>query len=220
MGEGNAIGPYSVIADGTRLGNHNWIGPHVVVGSPPQHRTVSHRHEWIEPSGAVDWGVEIGSHCVIREFTAVQSGTKSVTQIGSGCFIMDKVHIAHDCAIGDHVTVAPGVVFGGHTRIGTGTNVGINASTHQFVSIGPGAMIGMGAVVLEDVECLAVVAGVPAKLRSVNRVGMQRLGFTSGDIARMSEALQNRESPDAAVAIAEIADEYLRRTLANEAFGA
>lgn len=211
LGEGNIIGPYSVIADGTKMGSYNWVGSHVVLGSPPEHRTVLHMAEWIDGGEGLAAGVEIGSHCVIREFTAVQRGISGPTQIGSRCFIMDKVHVAHDCKIGDFVTLAPGVAFGGHTDVGTGANVGINASTHQFAQIGPGAMIGMGAVVLKDVTGLSVVAGVPARLLGANRVGMERLGFGAGDVNRMHEALRDIEHPNASATISELTDAYVKK---------
>lgn len=77
-------------------------------------------------------------------------------------------YVAHDCIIGDFVTFAPGVRCNGRVHIDDFAYIGTNAviregSPNKPISIGAGAVIGMGAVVTKDVPAGAVVVGNPAK---------------------------------------------------------
>jgi acetyltransferase-like isoleucine patch superfamily enzyme len=49
-------------------------------------------------------------------------------------------------------------------RIGAWADIGVNAVVLPGVTVGKGAIVGAGAVVVKDVPAFAVVAGVPAKL--------------------------------------------------------
>lgn len=170
LGSGNVIGAYSVILGDVHLGSDNWIGPHVVIGSPAEHR--SFRDE--------DGGmgrIEIGSANYIYEFTAIQGPTRDQTRLGSRCFIMDKVHIAHDCEISDGVTLAPSVVLGGHVKVERQANLGMGAIVHQFLTIPELSMIGMGSVVTRELPPFSVAFGSPAKVHGLNVVGIQRSSY-------------------------------------------
>ena len=63
------------------------------------------------------------------------------------------------------------------TVIGHDVWIGERAMVRQGVSIGTGAVVGMGSVVTRDVEPYAVVAGVPA--RTI------RLRFSPGVVSRL-----------------------------------
>jgi UDP-N-acetylglucosamine acyltransferase len=62
-------------------------------------------------------------------------------------------------------------------RVGDGANLGLGVSVHQRRLIGPGAMVGMGAVVTRDVPPWATAFGSPARVRTANVVGMRRSGL-------------------------------------------
>lgn len=78
-------------------------------------------------------------------------------------------YVAHDCVIGDHVTFAPRVSCNGNVHIGDHAYIGTGALLRPGVpggrplTIGEGAIVGMGAVVLEDVAPHTTVVGAPAK---------------------------------------------------------
>ena len=71
--------------------------------------------------------------------------------------------------IGDYVTFAPmvccngNVHIGDHAYIGTGAKL-IQGNPSKPLRIGKGAVVGMGAVVLDDVPDGATVVGCPARI--------------------------------------------------------
>jgi len=78
-------------------------------------------------------------------------------------------YVAHDCEIGDFVTFAPRVSCNGRVHIGDRAYIGTGAVLKQGeqgnpLRIGSDAVVGMGAVVLNDVPDGAVVVGNPAKI--------------------------------------------------------
>ncbi len=77
-------------------------------------------------------------------------------------------YVAHDCRIGDFVTFAPGVRCNGRVTIGDYAYIGTGAiiregTAEKPLSIGKGAIVGMGAVVTKDVPDGETVVGNPAR---------------------------------------------------------
>ena len=174
LGTGNIIGPFSVILGKTKIGNNNWIGPHVVIGTPPEDRNI---HNYKHLSGQVDGSISIGSRNIIHEHTSIQNPTLALTEIGNDNFIMHNVHIAHDNKIGNFVTLAPGVALAGHVKINNYATLGLGVVVHQFRKIGLLAMIVMNAAVTKDVPNFILAAGSPSRNLKVNLIGIQRQGF-------------------------------------------
>lgn len=195
LGDGNVIGPYVVISSGARLGNENWIGAHAVVGAPPEHR--AHRHP--ARSGLHgehgDEGCVIGDGNIIREFVVVQSGRLAATRIENDCFLMAHSYVAHDSHAEQAATLSASVALAGHVRVGAGANLGVGSSVRQGIEIGPGVMIGMGAVVVRDVPAFMTVLGIPARSHGINRVGLERVGLRSDEIAEIEMLIRSREMP-------------------------
>lgn len=88
-------------------------------------------------------------------------------QVGDRAAIGDHVHIefnavvSHGCKVGDFVTICPGVVLAGEVTVEDDVFIGANATViHGGITIGKGALIGAGAVVLTDVPAGEVVKGV------------------------------------------------------------
>jgi UDP-N-acetylglucosamine acyltransferase len=189
LGDGNVIGPYAVITGPCRIGDRNWIGAHAVIGAAPEIRGHDQGLPW--GGETEDLGVEIGDDSIVREFSTVHRGTQRRTGIGSRCFVMNKVHFGHDAVIGDDVTLAVSTILGGHVDVGAGANLGLACVLHQRRIVGPGAMVGMGAVVTRDVPPYAKAFGAPARIRGVNEVGMDRRGISADDIAAVAERYQS-----------------------------
>ncbi len=97
-------------------------------------------------------------------------------KIGKGFFIDHGmgVVIGETSEIGDNVTLYQGVTLGGtgkergkrHPTLGNDVLVGVGAKILGAITIGDGARIGGGAVVLRDVPPHATAVGVPAKVVS------------------------------------------------------
>jgi UDP-N-acetylglucosamine acyltransferase len=170
IGEGCNIGPHAVIEQNTRLGARCSVGPGTVLGAAPQDRKY----------GGEETLLEVGDETVIREFSTLHRGTPAtgVTRVGSRCFIMTYVHVAHDCVIEDDVTLANAVQLAGHVHIEPHATVSGLCPVHQFVRIGTHAYIGGGSRVPQDVPPYTRAAGTPLKLYGINTIGLTRAGFS------------------------------------------
>lgn len=94
--------------------------------------------------------------------------------IGSGVFIDHGmgVVIGETAVVGDGCTIYQGVTLGGtssarvkrHPTLGRHVVVGVNAAVLGAITIGDGAKIGGGSVVVKDVPAGATVVGVPARI--------------------------------------------------------
>jgi UDP-N-acetylglucosamine acyltransferase len=204
LGERVAIGPHAALLGPCQVGDDCWIGPGVVLGTPPEVASVEHTASWAGEPPAGN-GVTIGARTVLREYTTVHSGYLTRTEIGADCFLMNKVYVAHDGEIGDSVTMASSVTLGGHVRVGRKANLGMGAVVHQFRVVGPGAMVGMGSVITKDVPPFALVHGNPGRVRGVNRVGMQRAELDASVVDEVAAAYAEGRLPDVERLPAEVA---------------
>ena len=196
---GVEIGPFSVVGPGcvigrgcrlhngvtlvrnTVLGEDNEVFPGAVLGAPPQDRKYV----------GEDSRVVFGDRNQIREGVTVHGGTRlgdGLTQIGSDCLLMAQCHVAHDCLIEDNVVIANGVLLGGHIKIETGAGLGGLAAVHHFVSVGRRAFVGGLSRVTQDVPPFLLVEGSPARVRSVNTVGLERAGVPVDTIQALKVA--------------------------------
>lgn len=171
IGTGNEILPYSILIGPLVIGDNNYIGPHVTIGTPGQD-TRNPRYD------ASECRIEVGNGNIIREYTAVQKPCyKDITRIGDNCFLMQSVHIPHDAILEDDVVVTPMVVMGGLVLIMRGANLGISCSVHQYSVIGPYSMVAMGAAVTKNIRPFS--RHVPGKPVSVNEYAIGKYGFKS-----------------------------------------
>lgn len=180
------IGPGAVLLGPLRVGSRVWIGPHAVIGSPPEIASLRQNAAW--DSDLDHHGVEIGDDVVIRELSTVHQGSHRTTTIGRGTWLLNTVYVAHDSLVGCDVTLSSGVRLGGHSVIGDHANLGMNATVHQRRCVGPGAMIGMGSPVTRDVPPFGKAYGCPIRLHGVNHHVLRRLGASEESIARLSAA--------------------------------
>ncbi len=84
----------------------------------------------------------------------------------NGIVIHPTASIGPNCLILQQVTIVEGVQIGGHVDIGAGAKI------IRAVSIGDHAKIGANAVVLYDVPPGTTVIGIPAKIISSSKVGI------------------------------------------------
>ncbi|CAN5175548.1 acyl-ACP--UDP-N-acetylglucosamine O-acyltransferase [soil metagenome] len=201
IGDGATIGPYCIVGPSVTIGSgctlhahvniagHTTLGrdcsvfPFASLGTPPQ--SSGHRGELTR--------LEIGDGCMIRESVTINTGTVAgggVTRVGARAFLMAYSHIAHDCQVGNDVILANGVQLGGHCEVGDYVFFGGLSAAHQFVRVGPQAMIGGVSGLRGDVIPYGLVSGQFAHLEGLNVVGMRRRKFTHKRLQLVREFYQ------------------------------
>ncbi|MDD2605094.1 MAG: acyl-ACP--UDP-N-acetylglucosamine O-acyltransferase [Desulfobacterales bacterium] len=199
IGANVTIGPFAVIGervrigDGTTVGTHAVIDPYTEIGRDCrvfQFAAIGGVPQSVKFQGE-ETVVRIGDGCTLREFVTVHRGTAfggGVTEIGEGCFLMAYTHVAHDCHIGRRVIMANNTTLAGHIEIGDDATVGGLVAVHQFVRIGDYAFIGGKSAVVKDIPPFVIAAGDRATLHGLNRVGLQRHGFSPETVAALKKA--------------------------------
>lgn len=131
--------------------------------------------EKISREGVLPWSIQDSNVCVMDDVVVgVGSILSSFVLLASNIRVGNYFqanhysHVAHDCVIGDYVTFGPGVRCNGnvhiedHAYIGTGAMIRQGTPDNPII-IGKGAVVGMGAVVLNDVPAGVTVVGNPAR---------------------------------------------------------
>jgi UDP-N-acetylglucosamine acyltransferase len=186
------IGPNTVVATGcrigaratlernVRLGMQVQIGSGSVLGGAPQDLKFGGEETW----------VEIGDRSIIREHTTVNRGTAAsgITRVGSDCFIMTYVHLAHDCHVGNGVIIANGTQFAGHVTVQDYAVISGLVAVHQFGTIGSYAFVGGMTRCNQDIPPYVKAVGNPVELYGLNTVGLQRHGFSSETVTALKRA--------------------------------
>ena len=108
-------------------------------------------------------GVEIGDNVEVGSNACICRGTFSNTKIMDYAKIDNLVHIAHNVVIGEGSYIIAGAGVAGSCKIGKRVWVGPNASIVNGITIGDNATIGMGAVVISDVEEAVTMAAISAR---------------------------------------------------------
>ena len=117
----------------------------------------------------------------------VHSATKNgeFTVLGNDNVILAYSHVAHDCIVGDHLVMSSQSALAGHVIVKDHVNIGWGTGLHQFCRIGAHAMLGGMAKVVQDVPPFMIVDGNPAVVRSINKVGLERSGFSAEQVERV-----------------------------------
>jgi UDP-N-acetylglucosamine acyltransferase len=198
LGSNVRVGPYSVIEGDVNIGNDCDIRAHAVVKRFTSLGPNTSVHEGAILGGEPqDVGykdcksyLHIGSNNRIREGVTIHRGTQpeSVTEVGSGCFILANAHLAHDCSVGDGVIIANNVALAGHVEIADQAFISGGVVVHQFCRIGRLAMIGGNSKIVQDCLPYVITDGVPGRASGLNTIGLKRTGLESTDIRKLKAA--------------------------------
>ena len=198
IGEGCEIGPYCVIGAKVELGEGCCLQHHVSLAGPSQFgkenvffpfSTLGQRTQDLKYTGEPTHLI-VGDGNTFREFVTVHRGTtaESSTRIGNRGYFLAYVHVAHDCTVGDEVIFSNNGTLAGHVEVGDFAILGGLTAVHQFCRIGAHAMTGGCSKIVQDVPPFMLADGNPAKVRSYNKVGMERRGFDAQTMRAVREA--------------------------------
>lgn len=207
------IHPTAVIEPGVEIGADVEIGAYAFVGGTARigDRTRLHHHACVEGDTHIgrecelfpfanigaktqdlkyhggNPGVRIGDRNVFREYVTVHAATSDgdLTVIGNDNLILAYCHIAHDCRLGNHIIMSSYAGLAGHVVVEDHVTFGANAGVHQFCRMGAYAMLGGYSKIVQDVAPFMIADGNPAIIRSINKVGLERKGFTTEQIERI-----------------------------------
>ena len=187
LASGVSVGHFAVIEDGVVVGPGSVIDHHVVLRTGVQigartrigsHTSIGERGFGFETDDAgrpirighmggvvIGDDVEIGVHCSIAQ------GTIEPTRIHDHVKIDDCVFLAHNVSVGENSFIIAGAEISGSVEIGRDVWISPEVAVIQKMKIGDGALVGIGAVVVKDVEAHTIVAGVPAKKMGDRSIG-------------------------------------------------
>jgi UDP-N-acetylglucosamine acyltransferase len=196
------IGPYCVIGAGVELGENCELGAHVVIGGPSRLGRDNKIYSFAVVGGDpqdVTYNneltrLEVGDRNQIREYVTITRGTMKgggVTRVGNDTFIMAYTHIGHDCVIGDHVMLVNAATLAGHVTVEEWAVVGALCPVHQFVRIGAHSYVGGGTTITQDVLPFSMTSAErDTHAYMLNKVGLQRRGFSRERIAKLHHAFK------------------------------
>ncbi len=194
------IGPYAVVGAGVRIGAGCRIATHAVVDGPAHDgraqrgaflRGRSAAHHKTRSVGGGATRVVIGDGNVFREHVTVHRGTVGgPRESARASLFMVGAHVAHDVTVGSHCVIANAVQLAGHVVVEDYATFGGLAGVAQFVRIGESAFVAAGAMVERDVPPFCIVQGDRARVRAVNRVGLERRGVPEASVAEIERVFR------------------------------
>ncbi len=101
----------------------------------------------IDPSAVIDAGVVLGEGNII----GAQVHIGMATRLGDNNFIAAKGNIDHHNHWGSHILTGPGVMSSSFVKVGDGARFGTGIYIEPLVTIGAGAVISSGALLLGPV---------------------------------------------------------------------
>jgi UDP-N-acetylglucosamine acyltransferase len=195
LGRDVVVGPFAVVEDGAVLGDGCEVRAHAVVKRGTTLGAGNRVHEGVVLGGepqdlSFAANPRVGDRNVLREGVTIHRSTREggTTVVGSDCFLMAYVHVAHDNQIADRAILANNVMLAGHVELGERAFLGGGAGVHQFCRVGRLAMVGGNAKVVQDCLPFVITDGHPARARALNVIGLRRAGVTASQLRALEEA--------------------------------
>ena len=185
IGEGTILDANVVLGRGVRIGKNNKLYANCAIGRPPQMLGLDSE----EGVG----GLEIGDNNTIREQVTIHPSIhpNKVTRIGSDNLLMIGVHLGHDCIVEDKVVLSNYTQVSGHCKIEMGVWLSGMVAVHQFVTFGKWCYAAGLSGINQDIPPFVIVSGhYPPEVRSVNKRGLVRAGFTEQQQDLIMEAFK------------------------------
>ncbi len=197
LGAGVEVGAYAYVGgavtlgEGTRLHHHASVEGNTVLGRSCEifpYACIGGKTQDLKFKGG-NPGLRIGDRNVFREYVTVHCATNDgdVTRVGSDNVLLATCHIAHDCVLGSHIIMSNGAVLAGHVHVSDHVVIGGYGGVHQFCRLGAYSMLSATAKLVQDLPPFFIADGTPAEVRAINKVGLERHGFSADQIDRVKQ---------------------------------
>lgn len=196
-----SVGPYAYIGPNVKIGSGCKIGPHVSILKDTILGSDNIIHSFASLGGdpqSYDYKGEatyllMGDRNVVHEYATINRGTVSGrgnTSIGSDNYFMSYIHVAHDCCLGSNIRMINNASLAGHVVVEDNAYISGFAVVHQFCSIGGFSLLTPFSKISMDVlPCVIIdTSSSPSSVRGINKIGLQRAGFSSESIAIIKDA--------------------------------
>jgi UDP-N-acetylglucosamine acyltransferase len=179
----------AIVEPGAQLGAEVELGAYAYVGAAVTLGDGCRLHH----HACVEGHTVLGRQCEVFPFACLGGKTQDLTNdgeltvVGSDNTLLAYTHIAHDCVVGDHVIMSNYAGLAGHVKVEDHVLIAAYGGVHQFCRLGFHSMVGGRAKVVQDVPPYLIVDGEPATVRTFNKVGLERCGFTFEQIERVKQ---------------------------------
>lgn len=119
---------------------------------------------FVHPTAYVAPNVIIEEGCVVMPYVMISSAA----QLSMNTLVMTGATIGHNTKTGAFCHIASQAVVGAYINMGIGSNVGLNATVLEYVSIGEFSVVGMGSVQTKSIPDREIWVGNPARFLRVS----------------------------------------------------
>lgn len=220
IGENVEIGPFCVIEANVTLGAGCKLHSHVVIHGNSK---IGEENEFF-PFSAIGiksqdlkyagepTALNVGDRNVFRENTTIHRGTKeeTPTTIGDDNLFLAYSHVAHDCVLGNYIILSNNGTLAGHVVVEDHVIVSGLSGVHQFCRLGQHSIVGGITKIVQDVPPFTIVDGNPGTVRGLNKIGLERRGFSKADLSALKSAYKKlflKKDASLSEAVASIPDE-------------
>jgi len=159
IGNNVTIGENVVIKDGVTIGNNGVVDAAAVLGAEGllYFDDEQGRHRRIQHAGGVIIGHDV---TILSGAVVAKSVTPSkMTSIGSHSIIGIQATVGHEACVGENCVISGNCVIARNAKLGDGVWVGASSFIRENITVGAGARIHVGSVVVDDVKDGQAVSG-------------------------------------------------------------
>lgn len=172
------IHPTAYVAPCVKIGMGVRIGPNCSIGSPGFGFERDEDDEW--QFREHPFGVELGDRVWIGANTVINCGRWRHTEIGAGTKIDGAVFIGHNVVVGQRTLIVAKTIIGGSCELGDDVWVGPGVSFRDHITVGDGAMLGVGTVVTKNIPAGEIWVGNPCRFLRLNKRVRSNTGVSVG----------------------------------------
>jgi UDP-N-acetylglucosamine acyltransferase len=222
------IGPFCTISAGAIIGDRTTLQSHVVVDGNTTigndcrvfpFASIGTQSQDLKWKAGNKCYTTVGNNTIIREYVTIHAGTDdgTTTSVGDHCALLALSHVGHNCEVGNHVVLSHNATLGGHVIVEDHANIGGLSAIHQFCRVGRNAMVAGMARVIQDILPFTIAEGAPAHMRIINKIGMERHGFSKTEIEVANKCYRILFMRDLKLedAIQQISEEYKESEVAG-----